>query len=312
MKPQEYKEPIAKEMFEFSQIDKHIHDVKFETKPIGYFKDAWIRFKKNKSSVAASIIIIIIVLFGLLVPFFSSHSVGESNATYVKKLPRNLALTKYGIADALETKKVNTNEFVYYYGIGIATSFDKKTQTYLTFEEAADYKYNPVKNYTKKINEKTKKTIYDCDFEVYYQVGFQTKQVSKAEYDKLLAWEEKTGLQIIYPLIASDDNSEKPSEDDQNIWYQEYKDGVYIDNYLRDKDGNIMYNYAVANGTAYKIRILYYNYYIYENDCEPEYLLGTDGQGYDIYVRLASGIRLSLLLSICVSLINLIIGTVYG
>jgi len=73
-----------------------------------------------------------------------------------------------------------------------------------------------------------------------------------------------------------------------------------------------MYKYEVANGTAYKIRILYYNYYIYKNACEPQYLLGTDGQGYDILVRLASGIRLSLLLSVCVSLINLIIGAVYG
>ena len=38
---------IPKEKFEFVTRTEQIHDQKLETKPIGYFKDAWIRFRKR-------------------------------------------------------------------------------------------------------------------------------------------------------------------------------------------------------------------------------------------------------------------------
>ena len=52
---------IPSEKFEFVNSGEKIHDTKFETKPIGYFKDALIRFCKNRASVAAFVIIILIV-----------------------------------------------------------------------------------------------------------------------------------------------------------------------------------------------------------------------------------------------------------
>ena len=56
------------EMFEFTDGKKEIIDDKLNIKPIGYFKDAMIRFSKNKASVIAFIIIILIVLFAIIVP----------------------------------------------------------------------------------------------------------------------------------------------------------------------------------------------------------------------------------------------------
>ena len=58
---------IAPEKFRMVQQDAKISDVKFDTKPVGYFKDAFSRFKKNKSSVTAAIIIIFLLLF-LFIP----------------------------------------------------------------------------------------------------------------------------------------------------------------------------------------------------------------------------------------------------
>jgi len=58
--------------------------------------------------------------------------------------------------------------------------------------------------------------------------------------------------------------------------------------------------------------VLYYNYYQYLYGHTPNYLLGTDSQGYDLALRIAGGIRLSLLLAVCVSVINFLIGTAYG
>ena len=54
---------IPKEKFEFCQQDESIHDKKFDTKPMGYFKDAMMRFCRNKSSIVAAFIILFLVLF---------------------------------------------------------------------------------------------------------------------------------------------------------------------------------------------------------------------------------------------------------
>ncbi|MBP5766276.1 MAG: ABC transporter permease, partial [Clostridia bacterium] len=84
----------------------------------------------------------------------------------------------------------------------------------------------------------------------------------------------------------------------------------------RDGSGNLVYYKRVGGGdndtALYRIRVLYYNYYIYQNGFEPNYMFGTDSQGYDLALRLAEGIRLSLGISILVCTINFIIGALYG
>ena len=53
---------IPREKFEFANKGERLSDQKFEDKPISYFKDAWLRFRRNKASIGATIIIIFIVL----------------------------------------------------------------------------------------------------------------------------------------------------------------------------------------------------------------------------------------------------------
>jgi len=59
---------IPKEKLAFANLDDRLTDKKFDSKPVSYFKDAWIRFRKNKASIAAAIIIILIILYALIVP----------------------------------------------------------------------------------------------------------------------------------------------------------------------------------------------------------------------------------------------------
>ncbi|MBQ4627695.1 MAG: hypothetical protein IJB44_01320, partial [Clostridia bacterium] len=73
---------IPKEKFEFAGHGEKIYDKKLDTKPIGYFKDAWIRFRKNKSSVIAAWIIIILVIFAIIVPLFSPYTVTDRDGYY--------------------------------------------------------------------------------------------------------------------------------------------------------------------------------------------------------------------------------------
>ena len=68
-------EYIPKEKFEFKQLDANLHDKKLETKSRGYFADAMIRFKKNKSSVVAAWIILFLVVFSILSPIISINDI---------------------------------------------------------------------------------------------------------------------------------------------------------------------------------------------------------------------------------------------
>ncbi len=65
---------FTKQDFQFVQLDKSIHDVKFNTKPTTFFGDAIKRFLKNKSSVAAGVIIGILSLLAVTVPIFNQNS----------------------------------------------------------------------------------------------------------------------------------------------------------------------------------------------------------------------------------------------
>ncbi|HBT59254.1 MAG TPA: ABC transporter permease [Acholeplasmataceae bacterium] len=77
---------VNKEQFEFVQSDQVIYDEKFQTKPIGYYKDAFIRFRKNKASVVAAIILIFIILMSIVGPHFKTYSLPKENAKWSMRL----------------------------------------------------------------------------------------------------------------------------------------------------------------------------------------------------------------------------------
>ena len=53
---------LKREDFKLHTREEEIHDAKFETKPVGFFKDAMLRFGKNTASIIAFAIICIIVI----------------------------------------------------------------------------------------------------------------------------------------------------------------------------------------------------------------------------------------------------------
>ena len=91
---------------------------------------------------------------------------------------------------------------------------------------------------------------------------------------------------------------------------------VLEDNYMRDENGEVKYWQYAGGGTFdtahYKVRLLYYNYYYYLHGFFPDYIFGTDAQGYDLALRMAKGIQLSLLVAVAVSAINMVLGAIYG
>ena len=326
---------IPPEKFEFVHSGERIADKKFEDKPIGYFKDAWIRFRKNHASVVATIIIICIVLFAFLTPIFNTrYNARFMDSYYAKKAPRALALRPYGIFDGGTTRTFSEKGLIKAIAIGVgAEDYDGRS---VSIAEGMESYYQPMLKISDPIEKRAGKKItltFNGKIDTYLEVGFMYLSLEQAEYQRIVQWEKDNNLHVFYPLV--EDNNYNADAKDANNWYKTKKnvpvrinekgkaeeltyspDTVLEDNYKRDAEGNLVY-YEYAGGgnfetAQYKVRVLYYNYYRYKNGFEPNYLLGTDSQGYDLALRMAGGIKLSLLVAICVSFINFIIGAVYG
>ena len=63
--------------FKLVQTDVRIMDKKLDTKPTTFLKDAFRRFCKNKSSVAAAIILAILIVLTILVPWLSPYNIDD-------------------------------------------------------------------------------------------------------------------------------------------------------------------------------------------------------------------------------------------
>lgn len=315
---------IPDEKFVFAQKDVKLHDEKLTTKPIGYFQDAWIRFRKNKGSIFGAVIILLIILFAIIVPFISNYSLSYRDGVYKKLRPKINALSNFSWFDGGIEQKLNDRYLAFYMAMGMgAVDVDGKG---VNWDDTKDSEYNPIISLGEEYKNNGK-TLRYANIDTYLAVGFRYMSVSMDEYEDIKAWQEEKGIQVLYPMVDTDnefcsnpadanywyksDNSNPVDDNGKKLSIEKIKKNGFADNYLRDENGNVKY-YRAADKSMVQVRVLYYNYYQYVNGFKPEHFFGTDGQGYDIFVRLAYGLRLSLLLAVCVSTINLIIGGIYG
>ena len=342
---------IPQEKFEFANTGERLSDKKFDDKPISYFKDAWIRFRKNKASIVAAIIILLIVAFAVFVPIFRPIDV-ELDTYYAKMGPKNSFLSKFGIATGAEAEDMVENMLIFKISKGIgAEGSDGRS---VAVNEVSD-RYKVV-THIGEVREKsfTREKIYtNVSYDTYLNVGFIYDDIEQSEYAKIREWEEENGIQVLYPLIDTENeyypsymiDGDPNNKLSANYWYKTtvyknqkltpvrtvdengeelskakvitYSEDMELeDNYLRDEKGDLVYWKYSGGGDAdtamYRVRVLYYNYYQYKLGYEPQFLFGTDSQGYDLMTRLAIGIRLSLIVAVFVSVINFVLGAMYG
>ena len=317
---------IPAEKFTFAQRDARIHDTKLETKPIGYFKDAWLRFKKNKSAVVAFSLIVILLLFAIIVPFVSHYDVSFRDGFYKTVLPKNSFFAQFGIWDGCTKKQETQGGYDYLHAIGQETG---RTVVVKDIDHTVDA--NGLPYYTMKVDS-------------YAMVGFTYANLSEKDYNALMDYQDQTGVQVIYPLQQTHKTNYVMGNAGANFWYKLKNEdatsageavydenGNYIPNYITSEnkeqanyrslriegdnggeDGSTWYVYAQKNQSGYKVRVDYFEYFRYKNGVEPEFYFGTNIYGQDIFTCLAAGARLSFLLAFSVSLVNFLIGACYG
>lgn len=290
-----------REKFVFVQQEEEIRDVKFETKAVGYFGDAWIRFKKNKGSVVAAVIIVLLILFAVFTPVFSTYNMGFTDVYYTYALPKSSLFGSLGFWDGCSKKTVNQQTYDYYEGMGAIVKV--------------------MDCYESKVNGRSN-VYYDIKLDSYRAVGYAYVNLTPSEYEKALAYQKETGTQLFYPMVDTSKVVQEMNKENANYWYEHNakgiaareEDGEMVPIYKTDENSEdgLAYYTMKMGGNQYQVRVYYYDWFTYLNGKEPCFLFGTDNLGHDILARLASGARFSLLLSVIVSVINFLIGTVYG
>ena len=374
---------IPKEKFRPAENRDMKHDKKLETKPVSYFKDAWLRFRKNKGSVFAFGIIVLLVLFSIIAPMVSPYTVEYNDNNFKNATPRNGIFYELGwdFWDGYEKKVVNEKTFLQDNAIGIETGdLVVKRNEFTTSKD------------------QNGKLLYTYRKDTYQQTGCILKTITEEEYLAIQAYQDENDVQVIYPAVnalkKTNSSWEKkyPTEaNDPNRWYKmmeipaktadgglsKTKKQIVPDIYQKNEKGKIVYDednnpiilfnedgsvayqhdyrkfsgkldengvvtsaskdgyvskmriegegvyeydYAIKmQGNMYDVRVNYYSYYGYYHQevlkdgiTKPSFIFGATQYGQDIFTRLGSGARLSFLLAISVSLVNMLVGAIYG
>ena len=312
---------IKAELFEFVP---RADTPEVPTSPGSYssFGKALSKFIRRPLAIVPLAVIALIVLFSILVPVFVTRPPTYMDPYYAKKGPRSAWLSEnVGIMHGEATRSFGEAGMISLYAIGIG-AYDKTGEGVAPNTDMSGY--SPLISFTKSGDR------YRAVVDSYLEVGFIYMTVTEGEYLEMLEYEKNTGVELLYPLIA--ENEYSPARPDANIWYRtdsrgraidengdllDFSDDIaLVDNYLRNEAGEPIYSVYSGGGSlesaGRKVRTLYYNYYLYKNGTRPDYIMGTDSQGYDLAQRLAGGVRLSLLIALAVSLINLTLGALVG
>ncbi len=314
---------IPKEKLKLVQKDQRITDQKLETKSISYFRDVWLRFKKDKSAVDAFVLIMILLLFSMFVPFISPMDVNFREENFSYMLPKIFSNT--GFWDGTFLTEQTQGGYDIISGIGVESGLSPvvgEVESYTASDGTVRYRFRQ---------------------DSYYTPGYEIKVLSEKDYRAVTAYQDETHIQVLYPIPATW-NVKFNGYSAGNYWYKLKderatsngeavydKNGNYIPNYVTSsdphagdysslriggddggEDGNTWYTYAMKVQGGYRVRLNLYNFFTYRNGFQPSFIFGTNVYGQDIFSCLAYGGRLSFILAISVCAINFLIGAIYG
>ena len=314
-------EKIPAEQFAFVHENEKLHDAELQTKARGFFADAMLRFRKNKSSVVAAYILLFLVLYAIFAPMISIYDVNDTDAMYVNYPPFVPSMAHLGILNGARVMdSQNDKAMLMWRAVAEETGYDPVIRTVNTYTTEQRSRGQTITRYT-----------YDIEVNMYYAKGIVYRNFNYDEFQRLQDWQNETGIQVIFPYVEPDDIG--GITDNPNIWYQVDSSG----NAVLDEDGNFIpaystnadragapYNslridgddgswvYSTAKSGSVQCRVLYYNYYQYLNGHEPSYIMGTNVMGMDLFCAIGLGARFSLIFALLVSAINLTIGAIYG
>ena len=331
---------IPAEKFRFATGRDMKHDSGFDTKPVSYFQGAFRRFSKNKGAVVGGIVIAILILFAIIAPFFTPFTPSYYDMVYAYVTPKSDLFADSGLDfwDGCKTKETNYLGFIKDFALAEETGREViKRGEYTVSADGSNYTYRYDTYYGvgfgkyKTISQEEFDRIQEYQNETGRQILYPIVKVSdrptleKNKYDANIYYKmENPSASVVRPKLDTNGNIIS------NYW--EYEEGAtpasvpeYTSLRIEGESG------VEKNGTTYyyaygrkvdggiEIRAEYYEYYIYTHTqvkkdgiTEPSFLFGTTDTGKDIFACLSYGARFSFLFATLVTLVNFIVGVIWG
>ena len=336
---------IPVEKFQFAKRVDLQHDSKFETKPVSYFQGAFKRFCKNKGAAVAAVVIIILVLFAIIAPFCTPYTPAYVDPLYASVRPKNNLFAETDFWDGCRVKETGYASVMQDYALGLEIGKDVIKNNEFTVSEDGKvftYRYDTYYGVGFGRYRLITKTEFD-DIQRYQnetgrQVLYPTVEIKWRDdvnqRDNTIAPQDKDNANIYYKTKIEGGKTVMLYDEAGNImpnyWALEVgtKSGTAAEyNSLRiegdnfEKDGK-QYQYVYGrkvSGGMIEVRAEYYEYYTYlhtqvlkDGIEEPYFLFGTTSAGKDIFACLSNGARFSFIFAICVAVVNLIVGAIWG
>lgn len=275
------------------EVDEKILDQPLETKEIGYYKDSWNRFKKNRASLVAFIIICIVLFFVIFGPYMKKYDLPERDSTNAVRLgfltPKIPVLEELGIFDGTKT-----------------VTRGKRFLTYMYHSEFGEGII---------LSGMPQELIDDPDHPDYADVDSLTVKVDYYAYTNYItSFMPERYFGIIDTNIANNENVDPLGEVRRTLTqdvFDEYLEKNYIIDILAireitdQNDPSIKYY-------QYEVRL---NQFLTSIDQTPEdtyFWFGTTREGRDLFTELWRGARISILMAVAVVMINSIVGLTIG
>ena len=273
--------------------DDLINDIPLETKEIGYYKDSWNRFKKNKASLVAFYILCVVLFFVFFGPYMKSYDLPETQSIEAARLgnltPKIPLLEDIGLFDGSKTITRGTQFLLYMNGteLGEGVILEGIPQDLLDDPNHPDYA--------------------DVDFltvkvDYYKYVNYVSSYMPENYFGVLAENENSGGNEDALGSVRRTLTQEK---------FEDYVENNYIIDILQ-----ILETPNPENPSEpffqYEVRV---NQFQLSLDAEPEdtyFWLGTTNAGKDLFTEIWLGARISLLMALAVVVINSTVGIAVG
>lgn len=273
--------------------DDLIADKPLESKEIGYYKDSWNRFKKNRASLVAFYILCVVLFFVFLGPYMVKYDLPEDNSIEAARLnnltPKIPLLENFGIFDGTKTVErgkrfllaMNSHEL----GEGVIIS--GLPQELIDNPEHSDYA--DVDSLVVKVD--------------YYKYKNYISSYMPENYFGTIDTNESSGKNE--DPLGSVRRTLTPDK------FEEYVKKNYIIDILQVLE-SVNQDNPDENYIQYEVRV---NEFLVALDQTPEntyFWLGTTDLGKDLFTEIWRGARISLLMAVSVIIINTIVGLCVG
>ncbi|ERJ13137.1 ABC transporter permease [Haloplasma contractile] len=313
---------LDKSKFEYVQLDEVIYDEQIESEPIGYFKDAWIRFRKNRVSVVAFVILITLMILAVIGPYFNEYTYDDYDNRLQYLPPRVPVLEDYGIFDG--TKVLRDRNVTPFFNPNLPDgTVIEMTNEYTKFkcdgniDNQGTDTIDPINEGDKCINSNGQSipfkqtTLADVKVDYYLYKGFintygenmyltlTPEQYEKVDKNIIISEETKEQQMVRYIALNSEG-----VETEYVKAKEKFDQEVDMSTVIGDPEyfADILHN----------VNVDYYQYIGFEEGEMPYFWLGTDDKGKDLFTMIWLGARTSFMVAFSVAFINIFIGIFVG